>query len=863
MSNQTTALAERGARDYRLPTTAVPSRYEIRLTPDLDKFAFEGEETIHVDVITTTCKLVLNAAELDIHAASVVDQSGRESAGEVSLDADTERLTISFPAALEPGSFKLKVRFSGILNDKLHGFYRSKYKDEAGQEKTIATTQFEATDARRAFPCWDEPEYKAVFKITLVVDSGLTAISNSAVIAETPIAGGSKKSVEFADTIKMSTYLVAFIVGEFEGTEAVLADRTPIRIWCVPGKVHLTDFARDCAVAATRFFADYYGIPYPGDKMDLIAIPDFASGAMENLGAITFRETALLVDGKTASHAEKERVADVVAHEIAHMWFGDLVTMKWWNGLWLNEAFATFMEMLAVDNWQPQWKRWDSFGVSRAAAFAVDGLKSTRPIEFPVHHPDEAGAMFDVLTYEKGASVLRMLEQYLGPEAFRKGIAAYLKKHEYANAETTDLWDAIEKSSRQPVRSMMDSWIFQGGHPIITAELSKNGEGIVLSQERFLYLSEDGGDSVLFHVPVMLRAKTDRGLVHRKVLLKDRTMEVDFGGKTEYVVVNEGGHGFYRSRYSPGLAKLLIDGLYEKLAPIERFNLIADSWASTVSGKTSLAEYLRLALEFRQETDKNVWAILAGSLHYISRLIGTDNRDGFEAYVRALTEPAMTRLGLSPAEGEDDLTRQLRGMILGVAGVLGNCQKTQKQAADLYARYKKDANAADPNVVPALISILAFTGAEERYEEFWRESQEAKTPQEEQRYLFALAAFRKAELLEKTLARTTSGAVRTQNAPYLVQSLMNNVYGREIAWSFLKGQWETLVRLFPENSVPRMCEGVTSLVTPQLEAEVVEFFKTHPVKQGGKTIDQHMEKLRVAVRMKEREEQSFPTCFQC
>ena len=261
----------------------------------------------------------------------------------------------------------------------------------------------------------------------------------------------------FADTIKMSTYLVAFIVGEFEATDPVPAGGAPLRVCAVPGKKRLAGFAVEIGKASLEHFASYYGIPYPGDKLDLIAIPDFASGAMENLGAITFRETALLVDAESATRTELERVADVVSHENAHMWFGDLVTMKWWNGLWLNEAFATFMEMLAVDAWKPEWRRWDSFTVSRAAAMQVDGLKSTRPIEFPVERPEEAAGMFDVLTYEKGASVLRMLEQYLGAEAFRDGIRLYLKRHAYANAETTDLWDALEESTRQPVRALMDS----------------------------------------------------------------------------------------------------------------------------------------------------------------------------------------------------------------------------------------------------------------------------------------------------------------------------------------------------------------------------------------------------------------------
>lgn len=479
MSKETTAVLEQESQTYRLPKAAIPERYEIKLTPDLTKFTFSGEEIIHIKVKEPVSEILVNASELTIAKVWLEAANGAKIEGTANLEEKSERAIFKFAKQVEPGAYKLFVVFDGILNDKLHGFYRSFYKDENGKEKVIATTQFEATDARKAFPCWDEPEHKAVYAVTLVIDENLTAISNASIKSEKKLGAG-KKEVIFNDTIKMSTYLVAFIIGDFVGTKEVFAGKTPIRIWSVPGKEHMAKFAEDIAVFSTNFFAKYYGIPYPGDKMDLIAIPDFASGAMENLGAITFRETALLVDEKTASHAEMERVADVVAHEIAHMWFGDLVTMKWWNGIWLNEAFATFAEMLAVDKWKPNWKRWESFGVMRATASAIDGLKSTRPIEFPVHSPDECSAMFDVLTYEKGASVLRMLEQYIGADVFAKGVSLYLKKHEYGNAETTDLWDGIEEASKEPVRQMMDSWIFQEGYPLLNVDVDADGKKLTI-----------------------------------------------------------------------------------------------------------------------------------------------------------------------------------------------------------------------------------------------------------------------------------------------------------------------------------------------------------------------------------------------
>ena len=434
---------------YRLPRHVVPLRYDLRLEPDLIAARFAGEETITLTVLHPTSEIVLNAIELDITSAQITGESGPARQATIALDASLQRCHLTFATPLSPGVWRLTMTFCGTLNDKLRGFYRSTYKDERGTIHNMAATQFEATDARRAFPCWDEPDFKAVFATTLVIDPALTAVSNSTIASETH-AGG-KKVVRFADTMKMSTYLVAFIVGRIEPTEPVMIGKTPLRLWSVPGKGHLARFGQDIAAASLSFFERYYGIPYPGDKLDLLAIPDFASGAMENLGAITYRETALLVDQQSATHGELERVADVVAHENAHMWFGDLVTMSWWNGLWLNEAFATFMEMLAVDAWKPEWKRWDSFGASRAAAFSVDGLHSTRPIEYPVQAPKDADAMFDVLTYEKGASVLRMLEQHIGPTVFRDGVRDYLHAHAYGNADTNDLWISLEKIAKQPV----------------------------------------------------------------------------------------------------------------------------------------------------------------------------------------------------------------------------------------------------------------------------------------------------------------------------------------------------------------------------------------------------------------------------
>jgi len=854
MFDRETTLDADKALEYRLPTTVTPYRYELRLEPDLKNFSFSGDEAVTVVVAQPTIEIVLNALELEIDEAAA-EQNGRiVQSARIEMEPARERAHIYLRDTLTPGEWNLSIKFRGILNDKLHGFYRSQYTDSTGKVHTVATTQFEATDARRAFPCWDEPALKAVYKVTLVIDENLTAVSNAGIEQERRLGAG-KKEVVFKDTIKMSTYLLAFIVGEFEATDPVDAG-TPLRVVHVPGKRELTNWAKQIGAFSLKFFADYYRIPYPGDKLDLIAIPDFAAGAMENLGAITFRETALLADDTTASRAELERVADVVAHENAHMWFGDLVTMKWWNGIWLNEAFATFMEMLAVDAWKPNWKRWDSFGVSRAAAMAIDALKSTRSIEYTVLSPEDCRSMFDVLTYEKGASVLRMLEQFLGGEEFRKGISLYLNQHQYANTETGDLWDALQEATNEPVRRLMDSWIFQQGFPIISVEALNGGRTLKLSQQRFFYLPPGKPESQLWHVPIRIRVKTDRGEEAYRLLLIEGETTLDLPGKVEWSLVNEGGSGFFRVRYSAELLQALTADA-RRLKPIERFGLVSDMWAATVAGLKPLREFVAMARLFRDETDLNVWRALAGGFHYLDMIAGGPQRPALARAVRDVVGPAAARLGWKAAAGEDELTRQLRAMLLGILGTLGEEPEVQTRARELYAEWSGDVARADRDLMPQLITILAYTGDRARYQEFKQNFKNARTPQEEQRYLFSLANFRDLDLLRQTMEMTLNGEVRTQNAPFLMHSLLANPVSRYEAWDFVCKNWEVMMQKYPDSALPRMCEAVSGLLDRQ--QEVNAFFEQHKPRLGQKIIEQHLERLAVAVAFRDREGQNLTT----
>jgi puromycin-sensitive aminopeptidase len=838
---------------YRLPCTVVPSRYEIELEPDLARGKFRGRETVDVTVRETLQEIILNAADLEIQTASIRSECGTEQNALVTLEEAEERLRLRFPEPLRPGACRLSIEFAGDLNDKLRGFYRSTFTAAGGTKEMLAVTQFEATDARRAFPCWDEPAFKAVFQVTLLVDEGLCALSNSSVASTRPIPEKGKVAVAFAPTIPMSTYLLAFVIGRLEATEPAWVDTIPIRVWAVPGKRQLGAFALEAAAFSVRFFQDYYGIPYPGEKLDLIAIPDFAFGAMENLGAITFRETALLVDEQAATLGERTRVAHVVIHEIAHMWFGDLVTMAWWNGLWLNEAFATLMEVMAVDAWKPAWGRWDSFGASRAAAFLTDGLQSSRPIEFEVVAPKDAEAMFDVLTYEKGGAVLRMLEQYLGPEVFRDGVRRYLAAHQFANAETADLWKALGEAAGQPIPAIMDRWIYRQGYPLLTVALDEAGRGLRISQRAFRYLEEEvEGDC--WQVPITYRVQVDGEIRRGRLLLGGAEECVPLPGRPDWVVVNEGGHGFYRVRYAPPLRDRLLRAPSEVMAPIERFNLIGDAWAATLAGMAPLSEYLELTARFTEETDRHVWMALLASFGYLSRVLPPGLRSGFESLVRDRLQVIVARLGWTPRPDEGDLTRQLRGDILRAMGTLGNDSDVQAEARAFYAGHEAATSPADPGVLAAAIAILAHAGGESEYEAFRTRFKQAGTPQDEQRYLHALAAFRAPELVQRTLISIMNGEVRTQDAPLLVRDLLVGVHSRERTWAFVKEHWDEMERLYPSVSgLARMCEGITALATPLLEADVRQFFALRTVVLGGKILEQYLEQLRIAVAFRERE----------
>jgi puromycin-sensitive aminopeptidase len=846
-------MTEGSEARYRLPRAVVPSRYDLLIDVDLDAGSFIGAVDVAVSVAEPVSEVVLNAVDLELTNGSLSSGDGRTVAvGEVRLDAETERAHLTLADSVGPGEWLLHLDFGGELNDKLVGFYRSTHKDPSGSTMVIATTHFEATDARRAFPCWDEPDLKAVYGVTLVVRDGLTALSNGPEVAREDLGDG-RVRIGFADTMPMSTYLVAFVVGDF-----VLVDRPgavpPQRVAVVPGKEPLATFALDVSQHALSWFSDYYGIAYPDSKVDHVALPDFAQGAMENLGCITYREIAVLVDPATSTHDEQADVAETVAHELAHMWFGDLVTMRWWNGLWLNEAFATFMSMLCVDDWRPEWEVWNQFARYRTAALEIDALETTRPIEYPVHSPDDANGMFDTLTYLKGGSILRMLEQYLGRERFRDGIRRYLAKHAHGNAETHDLWDALEEETGEPVRRIMDAWIFQGGYPAITVTVE--GDTLRFSQRRYL---PSGPDDATWPVPLLVRQTTPEGSRTEALLVEAEGATLPLKDVDAVVVANAGGHSFVRVFYDEALAERIV-GALDELSPLERYALVDDAWAAVVDGTMAASAFCRFVEGFRDETDLPTWQLILSGLGWCDRFLEGAARDRFRDYVRQLVMPGIRRLGWEPRSGESDLTRSLRGALIQALATLADDPEAKAQARELELGAEAG-ESIDAHLAAAAVQIVASDGDAVDYERFRGKIADPATPQEEIRYLQALAAFREAELMDRTLHATLTDDVRSQDAPFLLaRSTLNRDLGYR-AWRFIAEHWVEMNERFASSNIITLTAAIKYLSEPAQANEVAGFFETHDIPQAALQLQQNLERQRVAVALRERATPDLQAAF--
>ena len=815
---------------------ATPINYQLTFEPDLKKFTFFGTETITVSYKKPTNKITMHCAELKIKSCIVKSEDDIISSTP-KTNEEKEELSIKLSKKIK-GTVTISLEFQGILNDRLLGFYRSQYKQN-GKTKYLATTQFEAADARRAFPCWDEPEAKATFEISIIADNKFTAISNMPIKSKKKIKN--KTLYKFEKTPVVSTYLIYLGVGEFEYLTGKTG-KVQIRVITTKGNKSKGKYSLDLGKKLLTSYEKYFGIKYPLPKLDLIAIPDFAAGAMENWGAITFRETILLYDPKTSSTRTKQFIAEVISHEIAHQWFGNLVTMKWWNDLWLNESFATFMATKFVDKFYPEWNLWDQFiEDAMNTAMGLDSLKTTHPIDVTVNSPAEIREIFDAISYDKGGCVLRMLENYVGETNFRAGLKNYLSTFKYGNAQGQDLWDAIGKASKMPVSAMVNSWLKQPGFPQV--EITQNDKSLVLKQSRFLMEPTPKTQKGLWHVPITL------GLGNETVtkLITKKSITVKTPSSPGFVA-NIGRTGFYRVKYDDGILldlKMLVD--QKQIPHVDRWAIQNDLFALCIAGKEDVANYLDFTDAYFDEDSYLPLTNVANNLNFLASLtFFEDFTDEIREYAINYFRKILSNLGWAPKKSDKHTDAFMRGFSIYVLGKLGD-DSIIEQAEIKFKAFLKNPSTLHPDIRESIFSLVAWNGNVKTHSMFVTLYKKAKTMEEKLRFLGAMCSFRDEKLLIKTLQFSQTSEVRSQNMQLPIMRIAANPYGKKILWPWLKKNWGKMSKKvgYGNPLFNRIVASIALVADDSMESDIKAFFKKNPTPGTERTQTQTLEKIRI------------------
>lgn len=811
-----------------------PTNYELSFEPDLAGASFRGTARISVECAGPASSIVMNCAELAVRSCSVL-QGKQEVPSRFATDEKREELRITLSSKIR-GAAEILLEFDGILNGRLLGFYLSKYR-QGGKERLLATTQFEAADARRAFPCWDEPAAKATFDISILADPGLDAISNMPVASKRRV--GKKTHFRFARTPVMSTYLVYLGVGEFEYLSG-RAGRTAVRVVATKGNRAKAKFALGLAKRLLGAYESYFGIRYPLPKLDLIAVPDFAAGAMENWGAITFRETILLYDPKTSSTRTMQFIAEVISHEIAHQWFGNLVTMEWWNDLWLNESFATFMATKFVDKFHPEWDLWSQFAEdAMTAAMGLDSLKSTHPIDVPVRSPSEIREIFDAISYDKGGCVLRMLESYVGEPAFRRGLKKYLAEFKYGNARGQDLWDMIGRASGKPVSAMVSTWLGQPGFPLLS--VSQKGKSVRLRQER--YLLERGSAKGRWDIPVSLGMDREAS----RTLLKSKAATVPAPKGVPGFVANYGRTGFYRVEYDAAMLldlKMLIDR--GNLAPIDRWAVQNDLFSLCVSGRCGVRDYLDFADAYLDDGSYPASANVSHNLYSLYvRSFGEPFSGEVRAHATAHIGRLLRRVGWEPSKSDRHTDALLRSFAISALGRMGSKSVTRRGLEE-YASLKSG-RTVHPDLVEPACSIAAWNGGRATYLELRRLYKAAHAMEEKLRYLGAMCGFQDHTLLKEALDFSQTPHVRSQNMQLPVMKVAANPHGKKVLWPWLRRNWKGIgTKVGHGNPLfNRIVSSIPAVTDDTMSGEIKKFFQANPTPGTERAQAQALERIRI------------------
>ena len=744
----------------KLPKTVVPDLYTIDIVPDLKALTLTGHETIDIKLLQAGTSITLNQKGLKIIAARL--ETG--TAASVAQDEKAQTATLTFPGMIEAGRHSLIIDYTGPIPNSPAGIYYDDYKTVSGAPRRMLVTQFEVADARTMFPGWDEPAFKARFKLSAVLPADFAAVSNMPVAASTAAGAGLKK-VQFATSPKMSTYLLALVAGDM----AAIHDRagaTGIAVWAPTGEEAQGQYALSVEKNVLPYYNEYFGTAYPLPKLDMIAIPgNYQAGAMENWGAITYIDDALLFDARNSAAYTREAIHVDVTHEMAHQWSGDLVTMAWWDNIWLNEGFATWMEFKATDHFNPSWDVWPRQHEAREDAMAQDAQPTTHPIQQVIHDESEAGSAFDGISYQKGEQIIRMIEDWIGPDVFRTGMRAYMKAHAYSNATSADLWAALSAASGKDVAAVASGFTEQPGIPLVhvTRRCVKGQGTITLTQDRFA-IHDPKAKKLSWTVPVSLGGATGP-VTH--ALLTGAPLVVPAASCDAVQKANLGEDGYYRVQYDAGSLKPLV-AHFAEFAPADRANLLGDQFAMFLAGRDTLGSYLDMLPAMKAETNVAVWDDTLQHLRDLDRLTrGSAARPAFRAFARGLVRPEFDRLGWDAKPGESFLDSLLRPRLIAALGEYDDPKVTQ-EATRRFDAFVARPDSLAPNLREPVLNIVGHHADQATYDRLRKMGEQATGTEEKLRYFAAMAAAQDAALIAQTVQYAASGNVPNGRVPMLI-----------------------------------------------------------------------------------------------
>jgi aminopeptidase N/puromycin-sensitive aminopeptidase len=844
----------------RLPGGATPDHYSLSFAINFPTNSFEGDETIDLKLDKPSTTITLNAVEIDFHQVSV-SAGGKTQTAKVVLDEKNETATFTVENPIPAGVANVHITYTGHLNDKLRGLYLSTFNG-----RKYAVTQMEAVDARAAFPSFDEPADKATFDITAIVDEGDTAISNNEIVSDKP-GPGKQHTIKFATSPKMSSYLVALAVGDWKCAHDSV-DGIKLGVCTVPGKENLTHFPLEATKAIMHYYGEYYGIKYPLAKLDQIAVPDFQAGAMENWGAIIYRETALLIDEKTASVGARKGVTGVIAHEVAHQWFGDLVTMQWWDDVWLNEGFATWMTPHPMAAWKPEWLVGQDVAERTLESLAVDGTQNTRPIHQAAEARTEIESLFDGIAYGKTASVLRMLEAYLGPEVFRAGVNLYLKEHAYGNATAADFWSAMARSSKKPVDKIMPTFVMQAGEPYlqVSTRCADGNTDLTVAQKRYFNTPEafKQPNNQSWQIPICVKGVGKATGSSECVLLTSAQQEFKVKGCPTFTYPNAGAAGYYRYDYNARALNSLGAAAEQGLSPEERISLVGNEWALMRAGLAPVGDYLSLGEQFKNTPGSVLLGNYFDHLEFVEQeMVEPADKPAFRAWLTTSFSPILKQLGYAGRPTDTPADKQKRANLIYMLGDVANDPQVIAESKEIVQKYMNDPTSADGTLIRAAMRVSAMHGDAALYDQFKAQMKKKLSPEAYYLYFYGLAWFPGDNLGQTTLDWALTPEVRNQDL-FILGTLVQNPATRGLAWNYIQTHYDAINSKAGGGlgGAGVLLSAVSPLCDEKSYGELQEFFQQHPTLGTSRNQKEALETVKSCIALRTQQQPQLSAWLQ-